>query len=664
MARKKKPQNSTTDVVPADEQGNDVSKSQGELTAAKIKRLFSDGREDIAGELVQYWINVAFWLGCQWLYYDDTKNEIIPVSTSVKKRREQATMNRIEPAVHNTVSRVQKTELSFEVQSDSADDYTQQGARKGEALIRQKHKDDDWETIKEELATATILGGTAGLLTRWDKDANKLSPDLPTGDGFLEALTIEDFVVETGSIDGKHARWAIHKQVLPPEQVQAMFNLDYTPQRDGSDSGPFSEKVSKTETKIRAKSGTQVLWYYERPNALREEGAVAAVVGQKIVWQDKWPYPFKDRLPIDVTRCIVVPKRWTGETYITQAISPQRQYNHVWTKVHESRQRSLGAKLLIDDRHAQINGQLNDDPEIPIKLAAVPDARDPKYLEYPNLPPQTIQEIQALQEELDDILFVHDISRGETPANSPDSGYGLSLLSEQDATPAGRLTGEVARSFASGASNLLELYAANVKDTRTVHVTAGRGLARPVKWRGSDLAGQTRVIVPPDSVLPRSHAGMLKFATDLLQYKPDWFPTPTSWLAVASVPGFEDIQQQMDDDVANADYENFVMAQGEALVPEDWDDDAKHIQWHHHFCKSPEFRRLDKKTQGIFRAHIAAHQANAAHKAGVATAMQQLHPALGTTPMGQLNAGPPQALNEPSLPDSGANPFVPQVNGE
>jgi hypothetical protein len=646
------------------ESTNDLGKSQGNLTAAKITKLYTDAREDIAAEIRQFWKNKSFWLGEQWIVWDDAKSEINFTEPVATKRREQATNNRIKPALNNTVSRNQKTQLTFEVQSESADDYTQEGAHKGESILRQKHIDDDWETLKEELVTATALGGTAALITKWDPNADELADNLPTGDALLAVATIADFVVETGSLDAKRARWGIEKQILPPEQVQSMFKMAETPAADGSDGGPFASAVCNSAPELRPKVGTQVLWYYERPNHLRKKGAVAAVVGKKIVWQAEWPFPFKDRLNFNVTRCIIVPKRWTGATYISDAISVQRQYNHLWTKIHEARNRTLGSKLLVDSRHAELNDQLNDDPAIPIKLAPGTDAREPHYLEPPKLPPNTFQEIEALREELDDMLGVHDISRGATPANSPDSGYGLSLLAENDATPAGRLAGEMARAFAGAASNILELYADKVKAKRKTIITGGRGVNRTLDWKGEDLAGQTRVVVPPDSILPRSHAGMLKMATDLLQNKPDWFPNPTSWLKIATVPGFEDIQAQMDDDVARADYENYLMAQGIECVPETFDDDAKHIQWHHHHMKSSEFYSYPEKVKNIFRAHCDAHQQNAAHKAGQATGMQALHPALGTTPYGQLPGGPPQqALNaaQPQLPPSGADAFVPQL---
>jgi hypothetical protein len=653
-----KKDNKTT--APDPKAGENVNKSQGKLTAVKIETLWNNAREDTAPHVVQYWINKAFFLGSQWLVYDVDKGEIQPVANSVKKHREQATENRISPAIVNTIARNQQVAMSFEVESESADDYSQEGARKGESIIRQKHTDDDWESIKKEALLSAILGGTSAIITIWNPKANSADTSLPTGDFFLENRTIEDVVVEPGSKDAKRARWMIDKQILPPEQVQALFDLKQTPPIDGDDSGPWSDKACKYDFRLRKTSGTRVLWYYERPNPLRKDGAVVAVVNHEIVYQGAWPYPFKDHLNIDVIRCITIPGQWMGETYVTQAISVQRQYNHLWTKIHEARNRTMGAKFTMDERHANLNPQLNDDPEKPILLSPLQDAKDPKYLEPPKLPPSTFQEIEALRQELDDQLHVHDISRGVAGTNAPDSGYGLSLLAEQDASPAGDLNKEAARVFSGAASNGLKLYAQFVKDKRKTVISGGRGIAHSLQWTGKDLADQTRVVVPPDSVLPRSHAGMLKMATDLLQNKPDWFPNPTSWLKIATVPGFEDIQEQMDDDVANADYENYIMAQGVAITPEDFDDDAKHIQWHHHFMKSSRYRVMPQKYKDIFKAHVMSHQRSAEHKAGIGTGLQDRHPNLAATPMGQLPGGMPSATM-PQLPGSGAGINTPAI---
>lgn len=657
------------------------------LDAARVRKLHDDGRADTAGERLNYWINRAFWLGEQWLWVPSASKGIIELtSTSPKKMREQATQNMIQKAITNNVARLMKTPISMEVMAKAADDYSHNGALTGESLLRQKGLDEDWEVLREKLAVSLLLGGTAALVTDWDPTAVKYGDTVATGDSKLATLSIEDFVVEPGAIDGKYARWWIRRQILPPGQVQSTYQLEEEPSMDGDSGGPFSEKTFSLSTKLSPKKGTLVMTYFERPNYLRKNGAILVVVGTQMVWGKRkdgtsgvqedgnpvtgcadWIFPFKDHLNIEVGRCIMDSEKWTGETMVTQAIGPQRQLNHMWTKIHENTHRMVGAKLVYNSIHADAMKDVNDDPADPIVLNGPPQmANDPHYLAVPPLPTQALQQIQELKENIQDILGVHNISEGESPGVI-NSGYGLSLLAEQDSTPVGRIAYELARMFAGTGTNVLELYADKVKETRTTTVVQkGTGTAgHPVKWTGDTLAGQTRAIVPPDSVLPRSHAGMLKTMTELLQMKPDWFPSFSAWANAAMVPGFTDLTSILDVDVSLAEDENYRMAYGEIIRPNTYDDHQKHITQHNNFRKTPEYFKLSTKQRQVLDAHVAAHQADIAQIAGQQTAMAQMHPALGPAGAagGAVGGGLPPGIppQQPGgLPPSGATPFVPQ----
>lgn len=671
MPRKKKIDAPAEAVKPVPDDASPAKKNV--LDARKVQSLYDDARADTSVERLNYWINRAFWLGDQYLWCPDGEKGIIePVHSSPSKRRDQATENRIQSAMHTTTSRLMKNDLVMEVLAEKADDFTHGGAQKGESLLRQKALDEDWDVLQEKILISLQLGGTAAIVTEWDPTANRYDSETATGDAKLSPLSIEDFVVEPGSLDGKYARWWIRKQILPPQAVQAMFKLDEEPQRDGSSSGPFSAKAFQFSTHLHPKQGTQVLTYFERPNFLRPQGAVLIVVGNKMVWGAKdaagnvsgpapWPFPFKDHLNIEVGRCVVDPEKWTGETYVTQAISPQRQYNQLWSKIHEVTHRTAGAKLLVDARHTDAIKNLDDDTEKPVVLNAASGAPAPSYLDFPKLAPHIVQELEKLEEIIDDIMGNHAISQGESPANV-ESGYGLNILSENDATPGGRLAKEVARMFAGSGTNILKLYADKVKDQRSMVVRNGKN-GRPVQWTGKDLAGQTRVIVPPDSTLPRSHAAMLKMSSDLLMKRPDWFPTPLSFFQMAMVPGFEQMGQIADPDTTDAIFENYLMGQGEVVQVNDFDNHTKHIQQHNAERKTPEYRQMDEKTRQLYAAHVAAHQAADAQEKGLAAGLQARNPML--TPAGIPSPAqlPPVAGGPPQAPSENAPPPSPDATG-
>lgn len=650
------------DPVAQEDAGEDTPKKSSapkgpELTGKLITKRYEDARQDTESARVNYWLNRAFVYGDQWLYSKrgEGSSEIVPVPATAKKRREQATLNKMESPVHNTVSRIMKVPFQFEVMAQSADDHALKGAQTGESVIRHKAVRDEWSVKMEDAITATILGGTAGIATHWDPEANEYSPEIQTGDAYLSVLSIEDFVIQCGALDPRTATWWVQKQILHPEVVQETYGLEEEPPADDTSGGMFSANAIKYSSNLTSRQGTRVLTYFERPNKMRPEGAVVVVVNNAAVHRSAWPFPFRDHLNLEVMVCIRDSESWLGETYVTQARSPQRQINHLATKFHENFNRTVGSKLMLDQQHAELNKQLDDDPEVPLIVSGNQAIREPSYLDPPKMPPFAAQYYELLSGELDDIMGVHAISRGETPANSPDSGFGLSLLAEQDATPAGRLTKEVARVFPASATNILELYQFKVKDKRTGVTTRGRGKSvRPFSWVGKDLAGQTTVTIPPDSVLPRNHAGILKMGMDLLQYKGEWFLTPESWISFVEQSGLEHMSQIFDGNTALAEYENYWIGEGQQVETNEFDDDAKHIQQHNEERMSPDYRSWPEERKRFMELHIANHKAQVESKEGqaaAAAALRQIATGGGIGLPQEATAAAPQA-GPPSTPQA------------
>lgn len=548
--------------------------------------------------------------------------------------------------------------IVFEVPPQSADDYALQGSQTGEAILRDKTVKCNWDSRKEELAIATLMGGTAGLCVEWDATAKAYSDELKTGDTVETVLPIVDFVLEPVTREASKARWWIKARILNPETVQSMYNLPKPPPADALTGGPFHQRILPTaDTRMNQQQGTLVLTYYERPNTLRPEGSVVVVVDNKIVWgPEKWPFPFKDRLNLEVARCLVVPGKWTGDTFVSSVRPIQTQLNFVWTNIHENT-KALGMnKLLIPYGASDIENQLTDDPTQPIRY---PDGIEkPSYLAPANVPNHIIRQVEMLENEIADIMGVHGVSQGTAPGGV-ESGYGIHLLAESDKTPTGRLAYELGRVLGSMATMVLEIYAEKVKDTRQASVMRRGMPVQSVKWRGEHLAGQTTAIVPRDSVLPRNAAADQQFAQTLLQMRADWFPNFATFAQAARLPA-EDMMWYMDPDTQKAEYENYRMADGEVIEPEDFDNHTKHIQQHNMFRKTPRYMSMKPELREIFDLHIKAHQSMSAEEAGQQIARQAMHPALGGIPnaqetppmpnLGMLGALQPQQPTPPAGP--------------
>lgn len=625
-----------------------------ELTVKEVQERNKAARDSILRETKQYYMNLAFDEGHQWIKWNKDDRAFIPW----KRRggRYQATVNKLSGLKNTQVGKLLKQEMVFEVPASQADDYAIEGSLLAENVIRAKHDRSDWESKREELFIAALLGGTAGVETGWDQTLTAHGTDAK-GDTVENVLTIADMAVEPGSREARTARWWTKNQVMPIDEAQSRFKLKKKPKAERSVAGPYKSGIMGQGDKVE--KGVLVITYYERPNHLRPEGAIVVVVGDEMVFNKPWPFPFKDHLNLDIVRDIVIPGQWYGSSRFSKALSVQIQYNFVHSNIQDHIKALGTAKLAAPYGSSEVFEQMDDNPANPLRY---PDgSTPPHYIVAPPMPGYIIQQLDRLDAEMQDIMGIHGISTGEGVANV-ESGYGLSLLAEQDSTPTGRLAKDGARCWSNTASDVLELYAQNVVGTRKATVYEPKGkIAHCVKWTGKDLAGQTRAIIPPDTVIPHSRAQQQMFAENLAKmgYLPPDDPNSlTLLMELAQVPGREDSLWYTNPDEARARNDIKRMMQGEVIIPKKWQNHKNAIKVANRFRNTPRYESLPPKQQLVIDKYCEAHEALDAEEAGEMTARA----AQGGAPLAQAATAnestplPPEMLGLAQQPQGGTLP--------
>jgi hypothetical protein len=516
------------------------------------------------------------------------------------------------------------------------------GAKLSESIVESTRRDHDWEEKREQLHWATWKGGTAAICIDWDPEGGEpvLPADTPEGtpiqggDTVETVLSVADFVCEPGVRNGERGRWWIKASVLPPEEVQATFGLARKPAADATaGTTPFQRKMLSTHAGGDSETMadlTLVLTYYERPNTLRPEGAIAVVVNGEIVagGARAWPFPFKDHLNLAICKETPVETKWTGETVLSMARPIQAAFNASWSSIIEHMKQAGNARLFVPQSTIDLIESMTD---MPGEYVPYPDGTTkPEWGTPPQMPAWWVDEPRALSEQLDDVMGVHDISRGQAPTNSPDSGYGLSILAEQDTTPVGKLVKASALAWGKIASMGLELFQAEVKGPRTAVVRTPSQPPESTQWTGADMMRQTTAIVPLEAVLPRSKAAQHAMAEKMVEM--GLIKTFEQFATIAELPGSSDLINRLSPDVAKARWENHAMAQGRVCVPDSFDEHAVHIDELNTFRKSAKFRMLPEETQAIYAEHAQAHEVMAAEEMGKSQARVAISPALAAAP--------------------------------
>lgn len=635
------------------------SKDDTTLSAKFVSEKYKKSAQAMRRERYEFAINRAFLSGDQWVYWDRPRDVLRNLPRDPARVR--ATVNKLWPASRHLMAKLLSRPLVFEVPPADSDDATVRGAHTAEAVLLDLHREHKWEELRESLAWNTWLGGTSVLAVDWDPKAGPTIGTLPisgepfgTGEICSSSLTVLEVGWEPGTRDAERGLWWIRAQGLPPTEVQATYNLSVTPKADaGAAEGYLGRNLIREDRAETPVDLSLVLTYYERPNPKRPEGVVCTVVGDKIVdGPHPWPFPFKDRLNMIVFRETKVAGRATGDTVYSAAVPIQTAYNASWSNIIEHLKLAGNARLMLPEGSVEGLDELSDLPGEMFTFNAA--AGTPQWLTPATLPAWVLEEPQMLSAQIDDITGLHDVSRGVAPTNV-DSGVGLSVLVEQDSTPLGALTRELAGGFERYGTLVLKLYENKVKETRTSRIRVQGRIPEVVNWTGKSLAGQTVVNVPMDAVMPRSRAAMLSFAERMLTIGVLPKDRPDIFAKIADIPDQDSLLEGVDPDAAKALRENHLMSIGQTPIPKDFDNHATHIARHNVFRKSARYETMDPEMAQLVDLHIQGHETMAAEEAGKQLAKAHISAALSGAPTGNEAAALPEGI----VPAGGAGGPVP-----
>lgn len=588
---------------------------RSETLAEFVRERHRLGTESTHDAQKEYWLNVAFLAGHQWLWYEPTNGRLDELPRDPERVR--AVINRLWPATRALMANLVERELVFEIEMKDADDAHRRGSKIAEAILRGVHREHDWEMLREQLFHALWKGGTAAVCVEWDSEAGNVIADnvgaeggtITQGDTIETVLSISEFVVEPGTRNAERAYWWIKAVTCPPREAQAMFGLDWLPTADfAANLSSLGNRIFSSErNNSRDDSGhCLVLTYYERPNKNAPKGRIIQVVNDVVVngkgKGEEWYFPFEDRLNLAVGCETIDNSNWLGSTVLSEATDVQVLYNVAWSGIIEHMKLAGNARLLVPANSLDLIEDLTD---LPGEIVPYEQSGDqPSYLSPPQLPSWLLEAPSRLADEIDDILGYQDVSRGAAPANI-ESGYGLSILAEKADTPLGRMSKEGARMWSRVSCLVLECYEKFATQKRTTSITGRDVPTVAIQWSGKDLMGQTRAYVPLDAVVPRSRAAQMQMAKDMLAA--GLIMTVAEFAAVAELPGQHDLLKVLDPDIERAQRENSGFAVGRQSIPFTWDDHEKHIGEHDKFRKSVEYQMLSEDDREMVDDHVAAH---------------------------------------------------------
>lgn len=585
----------------------------------------------------QWYLNLAFYLGDQWVFWNRGRIDK-PV---VPKHRILLVENRIMPVVLTRLARKTKQRPVWTCVPNSPSDVDIDGAELAQNVIESK-----WREYFMEDKLFTALGWadicSAGFWkTTWDSTigdkltvvidengepvqdqmgrlmrADQVPPQLLQGKQ-TKTIFQGDVVVETRSPfellpdpmaeSLEECEWIIEEVIQSEDWVKSHYGVDLTGDTEVS-AGPADSRyfpswqmgasTSYKGVKIRE------LWVKSCPSY--ENGKHVVWAKDKILLDEDNSYKC---LPYIMFKGVPVPGRFWPSSVVEQLREPQIELNKIKSQIRENAQR-IGSPALLKDRFS--NTKYTGVPGEEISYDATSPNSVPRYLEPPNMPPYVIQEIDRIEDAIQELSGQHEVTGASVPAGVT-AASAINLLQEADDTRLGPTISEMETQLGYAGRQVLELVAQYYAEERMLKMVSPDSNYDFVSFKGEMLHGNTAVEVQAGSAFPQSkaakQAAIQQYLTMFLQ-NGQQIPDRTMRRLVRDYQAgaLEAFVEDVSHDTSQVNREHRLMYQGQPLPINSFDNDDFHLAEHSDTMKSNRFFRLDPRMQAIWYAHVQLHQ--------------------------------------------------------
>jgi len=546
-----------------------------------IKRVYATERDNRRPYAMQWYLNIAFYLGHQHL-------GITPYGTLTKdldepEHRRIVTENAIQPRVDRILARATQDPPIIEAVAPSSDDNDINSAEVATNLLehhqyaqRLKRKDTStlqWAAICAKGFYKTIWNPKAGERIRVPvtetieqpvpdvlglptvgEDGEQVTQEIEipvideeTGEPKYEEIAIGDVEVITCSpfevfpigdgetMDDPGVTGALHVVPRTIRYIEDVYDVRVDPQDELKDSDDIYRELTEqlgtmsggrdSERKHdKGEPSALVYEYWEKPSDERPRGRFVVVAGSELIKDEELPYDYLD-VPFDEVESCPVPGRFWGTSRVEQAVPVQRTINFLAAKIEEH------TDVMVDPKVIRIKGDgIGDDEwvnEAGEHIFITSAAHMPNIWTPPALGSDVYARLDKLYGHLDDLFGVHDVSRAQAPGEVT-AGVAIAQLQEQDDTMQGPFYRSYHRAREGVGRKIVSLCQQFYQETRQLKIVGANKRWQLADFQASDVEGITDVRVRQTSSMPQSRVGAQQFVFELLQRAPQMYSDPVT----------------------------------------------------------------------------------------------------------------------------------------
>lgn len=558
---------------------------------AEVKKRYEAAREARRLYERQWYLNLAFVLGEQWVAYDKRYNAL---RLTLPDRGPRLVANIITPRVRLEYAALTKFPPEFRVECPSL----------SASKVVYYYLDYLWRTygyekaFKEALLWA-IVTGTGFVKVFYDPDAGLDYNGLRSGDPRVDVCAPFELLVDPYARDLSEASWVIHERVRSRKYVKQKYGKDVggAPTTSMLMSVLGSLRVNLNTSRLPS---TTVCEYWERPNPDNPEGYYLVFSGNTVLYEG--PNPYADVCPIPFARVVhtPIPGEFYGMTWVSDSRQVNVLYNRLRNDILENAVKLSNPPLLAP--MGAIPGEIKMNPgEVIAYNPLVLQGGKVDQLKIEPFPAQAVNMLVRLEQEADEQAGVTALTRGGIPRNVRSAQQLATLAALEDQRRQIALQ-EYTDMIAEALRYALRL----AKKYLVLPRQLGGGDNAAFILRGSDIPPdpQVKVVVDLQRPEPDEREEQRLFAL----FDRGIVQDPRLLVRLLKYGSREEVFTDLDLDEAQAQRENARMAAGMEVMPEDFHNHLLHLVEHNRFRKTEAYEQLPPDRRQLFARHIAVHQ--------------------------------------------------------
>ena len=569
----------------------------------------------------QNYINLAYYLGKQWIHWDAVNKKVYEASSDGKT---QFVGNRIQKIVRTELAKILKNKPIMDCvpASNSEDDI--RASKVGDKVLEyleykhKLHNNTDKKVVMWGLTTEMGV-----VHPYWDPSKGKTvtsdeGESIQLGQECVDVLSPFDIIIDTDAKEWHEIAWIVKPKARKTKYIKDKYSKDVVP--DGNTS--VSDGISRQLDSLYAKYGqvehrtnkdmVTVYECWEMPTKEHPKGRRWAVAGGELLYSiNDIGFGEEDdtdrELPFFPFIHIEVPGRIQGQSIIEVLIPIQREYNRSRSQIIDNKDLMSNPMWLVEI------GAMDDDDDITNepggKLLYNKGFEKPSRDNPPSMGMDVYKNLEQLQDEFYFISGQQEVSHGSTPAGVT-SGIAISYLQEQDNTVMGPTISNFINCKQGYMSYLLKMIKYKYDYPQQLKIVGENNSVNLLEFIGSDLTS-TDVRIQEGSMYQDSKTSKQQWIVSLIQTGVLNPQTDRDMiirmLEIGMVDEMYD-QSQIDIDQARKEQLLWEKRAFEETIVRDFYNHSIHLMEHDRFRKGDIYEDMSADEQSQVDAHILEHQ--------------------------------------------------------